>query len=584
MQAGTGLRASIRGSGRLIGCLIALALVASATLPSMASAAKKTLPVKEQYLALGDSLAFGYSTQLYHEGEVAGYEDPELFEHNYVNAYAKKLAAKAKKAGGALKVVNDGCPGETTESLIGTNTEIINALNAALKKSQEENGLPPVTGESPCAYQEAWNAYKTVGIGGPLHHPYVGKSQLEDAINVLYNAQKVEKKPVTTISLNIGANDELHTLGKVEGEATAYVTAKVTKVGEEAVKAKLAKVAEEAVKAKLAKVAQEAVEAKINEQVYIKCSEKAFAATGGEEPAYAEKREECLTTEGKQLGEQYYAEHQSQLEQEGQEAAGKYYGEHQAQLEKEGEQAAGQYYYEHKAQLEKEGKEAGEKYYAEHKFELGAEGEAFASEHIQALLPGLYAQINSNISGILLALRDGESLGLKGGKAINYTGRIIFQLGYDPYGKLFHYAYEGVQFVEEHGGLTGPYASIIGRCEVHSATQKEEEEKIASGCTAAEVHEGFNSLVADLNKLEVQTVHGGYAACTANPEPAFNPGTQAGEPERLKEWTNMTNGTKTNGKWNGPDIHPTPAGYEELGKLMTKETNAKCHKEGLPGF
>ena len=46
----------------------------------------------------------------------------------------------------------------------------------------------------------------------------------------------------------------------------------------------------------------------------------------------------------------------------------------------------------------------------------------------------------------------------------------------------------------------------------------------------------------------------------------------------------MANGSETNGKFNGPDIHPTPAGYAELGKEMAKETNGKCKKEGLPGF
>jgi carbon monoxide dehydrogenase subunit G len=557
MQAGPGLNRT-RGGWRLIGCLIAVTLGVSVALPSVASAAKKTLPVKEQYLALGDSLAFGYSTQLYHEGEAQGYEDPELFENNYVNDYAKTLAAKAKKAGSGLKVVNDGCPGETTESLIGKNKEIIEKLNEALKSSQEANGLPPVTGEEPlaklpdCEYQEAWEDFKTVGKGGPLHHPYPGKSQLEDAINYLYNAAKVEKKPVTTISLNIGANDELHTLGKVEVEAHQFVEAKVAKVGEEAVRAKLAK------------VAQEAVEAKIDEQVYIKCSEKAYGETGGEEPAYSEKREECLATEGKQLGEQYYAEHQAQLEKEGEEAAGKYYGEH-------------------KAQLEQEGKEAGEKYYAEHKFELGAEGEKFASEKIGETSPALFKQIISNLSGILLALRDGESLGLKGGKAINYTGKIIFQGGYNPYGKLFTYAYEAVQFVEEHGGLTGPYAVEYGRCQQHSNTESEEAQRIQEGCFAAAVHPGFTGLVETLNGLEHETVHS-YGGCTTAPAKTWNTGSETVEPERLKMWTNMANGSMSNGKYNGPDIHPTPAGYAQLAKEMTKETKGKCHKEGLPGF
>jgi glutathione peroxidase-family protein len=91
-----------------------------------------------------------------------------------------------------------------------------------------------------------------------------------------------------------------------------------------------------------------------------------------------------------------------------------------------------------------------------------------------------------------------------------------------------------------------------------------------------------------LNREEYGLVHGGYAACMSFPANTFNNGSQTGEPEKLQEWTNMTNGTQTQVgselKWNGPDIHPTPAGYVQLGKEMAKEAKAKCHKEGLPGF
>jgi len=270
------------------------------------------------------------------------------------------------------------------------------------------------------------------------------------------------------------------------------------------------------------------------------------------------------STEGKKLGEEYYAEHKAELEKEGKEAAEKYFAEN-------------------KAKLEKEGKEAAEKYFAENKFKLNAEGEAFAGEQIEKLIPGLFAQINSNLAGILLALRDGESLKLKGGKAVNYTGRIIFDGGYDPFGKLFHFAYEGVQFVEEHGGLAGPFASIIGRCEGHGATEKEEIEKIEAGCAAWEVHPGFNGLTDILNNAEKGNV-ASFAACFANPRPLFNTGNQVTEPEHLTLYTNMKNFTESNSKINGPDIQPTPLGYTEIGKLMTKSTNGKCHKEGLPGF
>src|SRR5438132_14016460 len=210
MQATRGFAISVRSRGRLVGCFVALvALVAAFVAPSAASALPPK-PITEQYLALGDSLAFGYSLQLYHQGEEAGYEDPDKFEHGYTNEYLKKIKAKAMKLEKNVRLVNDGCPGETTESLIGKNETLLATLNAALKASQEKNGLPPVTGEEPlaklpnCEYQEAWDKLKTVGKGGPLHHGYVGKSQLEDAIATIAYATNVEKKPVTTISLNIG--------------------------------------------------------------------------------------------------------------------------------------------------------------------------------------------------------------------------------------------------------------------------------------------------------------------------------------------------------------------------------------------
>jgi lysophospholipase L1-like esterase len=116
------------------------------------------------YLALGDSLAFGYSEAKF--DELYPEENPADYNTGYVDDFAKIL----KLGSPGLQVVNDGCPGETTESFI--------------------NG--------PCAYQ----------LEFPLHHPYVGgtsSSQLSDALAYL-NAHPGAVNPIT---IDIGANDAL---------------------------------------------------------------------------------------------------------------------------------------------------------------------------------------------------------------------------------------------------------------------------------------------------------------------------------------------------------------------------------------
>jgi lysophospholipase L1-like esterase len=121
------------------------------------------------YLALGDSLAFGYSQARFKEHE--GDENPAYFETGYVNDFGDVLRLFDPR----LQIVNDGCPGETTESFI----------------------------EGPCAYQLAY----------PLHHPYAAgpdSSQLTDALGYLHE----HPNAVNPITIDIGANDAL---GLIEG-------------------------------------------------------------------------------------------------------------------------------------------------------------------------------------------------------------------------------------------------------------------------------------------------------------------------------------------------------------------------------
>lgn len=164
--------------GRLIGCCMAAVLLVSALFASSASAAKVLAPTN--YVALGDSLAFGYTQQKFEENYPA--ESPSAFEGGYTNLLAKKLAAAEKKAGNALSLVNLGCPGEVSDGMIGE--------NKALGGGGTGNGVGDA---SPCAYHKA---------GFPLHFEHGSSSQLEAAIGVVGASTKL-------VTINIGSNDEL---------------------------------------------------------------------------------------------------------------------------------------------------------------------------------------------------------------------------------------------------------------------------------------------------------------------------------------------------------------------------------------
>ncbi len=153
-------------------CILLLALLAAPAgargpLPSP----PRPLPQVSSYLALGDSLAFGYSQAKFNSLFPA--ENPADFETGYVNDFGDVLKLFHPR----LQIVNDGCPGETTESFI----------------------------HGPCAYVDP--------DGFPLHHPYSGgpaSSQLSDALAYL----EAHPGRVNPITIDIGANDAL---GLIEG-------------------------------------------------------------------------------------------------------------------------------------------------------------------------------------------------------------------------------------------------------------------------------------------------------------------------------------------------------------------------------
>src|SRR5271165_4405024 len=79
MSATHGSARRLRSRSRLLGCALVALIALSAV---MASSAGATPPIKETYMALGDSLAFGYSQQLFNEHIGTG-EPASAFEHGY---------------------------------------------------------------------------------------------------------------------------------------------------------------------------------------------------------------------------------------------------------------------------------------------------------------------------------------------------------------------------------------------------------------------------------------------------------------------------------------------------------------------
>jgi GDSL-like Lipase/Acylhydrolase len=444
-----------------------VALSAMMIAPSIASAKKGPPTITGTYVGLGDSLAFGYSQQLFNENEKT-FENPAGFEHGFVSDYYHLINGNGK-----TQLVNYGCPGETTESLIGSNPTFIAELNSKAAGLVQE----PITGEPDCAYNRADHL--------PLHNEYGGsKSQLEATIATI-EADKTAGTPVKMVTLDIGANDELHEVAKAEKEATQEVTEFVTSVVKTAVF--------EFVKAQAAKEVEEFV---INQGIT-----KAFEETGGAEPAFSERI-------GPDIAE-YAATHVTQDEELGTKDLFEYLATHEKELAERGAKFAGEYEVSHAAALHKEGEE-------------------LALKHIIAALPAEYAQIDTNIIGILTAIHD-----------TGYTGGIIMVGTYDPYGRV--------------GGVSKEHK---------------------------ELQPGFNAAAAELISIEQSSLtkkNIKAKVCYSNSEALFNPASQPGqetlaneelEEAQLAAWTNMANFTKFEGKANGPDIHATPLGYEKMAEQM----------------
>jgi lysophospholipase L1-like esterase len=219
MQAMNGSAGSVRSRGRLIACCMALAIAVSAMVFAP-SAGAVTHPTKT-YLALGDSLAFGY-TAVKHTENAPG-DSPAYFGEGYTYFYAKRVRANKSEDNKGMVEVNDGCPGETTDSFEGEGVNIGLGTN--------------------CNYQALFATFGPGTPGGPLHNPYPGKSQKS---NMLLNLNGGSPKhPITAITLNIGANDELAGVSKCKSEVKGEYESTYLEKGPEGAVAKQPKGGEE---------------------------------------------------------------------------------------------------------------------------------------------------------------------------------------------------------------------------------------------------------------------------------------------------------------------------------------------------
>jgi hypothetical protein len=195
MQAMHGLTVPFRSLARLSGCVIAVVALAVTVFAPQAGAVEP--PPVETYLAMGDSITYGYTAV--RKAENFPNDAPAWFEEGPANYYAKKVQAgnkaKAIPSKKGLVTYNTACPGETGVSFL-------------------DKTKPAAS----CA------AFKG-GFG--LHANYFGHSQIEGALSELTSENLVTKTkpahPVPVASLNIGANDELQQLGKCKAEVKTEI-------------------------------------------------------------------------------------------------------------------------------------------------------------------------------------------------------------------------------------------------------------------------------------------------------------------------------------------------------------------------
>src|SRR4051812_16605024 len=164
--------------------LVALALSVTLTLPAVGQAAsrhkhKPKKPTQQIYVSLGDSYAVGYQPTAPHVGSTT------------TNGYADQLLPLAKKKGYDFKLVNFGCGGATTTSIL------------------QSPGCQP----------------QSRAVGGPAYT----QAQADAAVAYI----KAHRKQVGLITVSIGGNDRTACASQSDpipcvGAATASIKTNVS--------------------------------------------------------------------------------------------------------------------------------------------------------------------------------------------------------------------------------------------------------------------------------------------------------------------------------------------------------------------
>ena len=180
-----------RARARLLACCAAvLAVVAVGSLAMVPAAGAASVVTGSTYLALGDSLTYGYhAAQFCEEIKNKGFAEAKNYEEGFVNDFGATLKVLQPK----LQIADLGCPGETTETFL-------NGPGAPYTGSYCAGG--PTGSPFPLAF---------------LHKPYTHNTQMEEAEAIL------KANPnVSPITVDLGANDILQFLEHHCGFPSTY--------------------------------------------------------------------------------------------------------------------------------------------------------------------------------------------------------------------------------------------------------------------------------------------------------------------------------------------------------------------------